>query len=292
VYAPGTRPKAYAEDCVDKYGVRDRSRLGTRVVGANFDEQANAWRLETAAGERISARFVIGATGVFSQPKPPEIPGVEGFAGPTMHTARWDHSVDVRGKRVAVIGTGASAIQVIPAIAPEVAQLTVFQRTPIWCLPPDAPLSLALAVLRCRAELFARWVSQARRGDVRARRPLRRHLPSLRAREDAARKMLREVKGSRGARQVDVALRPRLRPELPQQYIRTFNRAPTPAETAAIEEIRQTVCGPPKSSIRSTWVIPARLQVFDRATAAVSDARRRRRRAEQWWDSNRMTYEA
>ena len=134
------------------------------MAGATFDESSNVWRIETAGGERLTARFVIGATGVFSQPKPPEVPGIGTFAGPTMHTARWDHSVDLRGKRVAVIGTGASAIQVIPAIAPELERLTVFQRTPIWCLPKlDAPLNGRLrALLRWLpgAKLATRWLSQ------------------------------------------------------------------------------------------------------------------------------------
>src|SRR3954468_21152066 len=161
VYAPGRELKAYAEHCVDKYGVRDRIRLNTKVAGATFDEEANAWELRTASGERLTARYVIGATGVFSQPKPPDIPGIDEFAGQIMHSARWDHSVDLRGKRVAVVGTGASGIQIIPAIAPEVEQLTVFQRTPIWCLPKlDAPLSMrARGVLRWApgAKLAARW---------------------------------------------------------------------------------------------------------------------------------------
>ena len=83
---------------------------------------------------------MVGATGVFSQPKPPDIDGLDSFEGTVMHTARWDHDQDLRGRRVAIIGTGASAVQVIPSIAPEVEQLTVFQRTPIWCLPkPDKP---------------------------------------------------------------------------------------------------------------------------------------------------------
>ena len=156
VYAPGTELKAYAEHCVDKYGVRDRIQLNTEVVGARFDEGADAWHIQTANGEQITARYVVGATGVFSQPKPPEIEGLDSFAGTTMHTARWDHSVDLRGKRVGVIGTGASAIQLIPAIAPEVEQVTVFQRTPIWCLPKlDAPMS-PLARRVHRAEHLAR----------------------------------------------------------------------------------------------------------------------------------------
>jgi cation diffusion facilitator CzcD-associated flavoprotein CzcO len=87
VYAPGDELKAYAEHCVEKYRLRDRIRLGTKVIGAAFDEEARAWRIETARGETITARFVIGATGIFTQPKPPEIPGVQTFAGTTMHTA-------------------------------------------------------------------------------------------------------------------------------------------------------------------------------------------------------------
>src|SRR5262249_53923150 len=76
VYAPGRELKAYAEDCVDKYGLRDRIRLHTRVVGAAFDEDTNLWRIETSGGGSINARYVVGATGVFSQPKPPDIPGL------------------------------------------------------------------------------------------------------------------------------------------------------------------------------------------------------------------------
>jgi cation diffusion facilitator CzcD-associated flavoprotein CzcO len=141
VYAPGRELKAYAEDLVDKYGLRSRLRLGRRIEKAVFDEDADMWRLTTGDGEEFRARFVVGATGVLTQPKKPDIPGVDDYAGITMHTSRWDHAADLKGKRVAIIGTGASAVQVIPAIAPEVEHLTVFQRTPIWCFPkPDGPI--------------------------------------------------------------------------------------------------------------------------------------------------------
>jgi len=244
VYAPGRELKAYAENCVDKYGVRDRIRVNTKVVGADFDEATSAWRVRTADGEEIRARYVIGATGVFSQPKLPDIPGVETFAGATMHTARWDHSVSLRGKRVAVIGTGASAIQVIPAIAPEVERLTVFQRTPIWCLPKlDAPLSMRMrTALRWvpGAQLLTRWLSQA---FVEATFVLAAHFagtfPSLRAKgEGAARKLLREVQDP----DVRDKLTPRYglgckRPSFHNEYVRTFNRANVLLETTAIEEI-------------------------------------------------------
>jgi cyclohexanone monooxygenase len=99
------------------------------------------WRVQTDPGGEVTARFLISASGVLTVPKLPDIDGVDSFAGITMHTARWDHSQDLTGKRVAIIGTGASAVQVIPQIAPIVADLTVFQRTPIWCFPKfDVPL--------------------------------------------------------------------------------------------------------------------------------------------------------
>ena len=142
-YAPGRELKAYADHCVAKYGVGDRIRFNTTVTGAAFDEDADMWRLTTDAGE-ITARFLINAAGVLTDPKLPDIDGVGDFAGVTMHTARWDHSQDLAGKRVAIIGTGASAVQVIPEIAPIVKQLNVFQRTPIWCFPKaDVPLPAA-----------------------------------------------------------------------------------------------------------------------------------------------------
>jgi cation diffusion facilitator CzcD-associated flavoprotein CzcO len=145
VYAPGEELKAYAEDCVDHYGLRPRLRLNTTVTGAEWDEREHVWRLQNGGGPQLTARHVVGATGVLTKPKAPDIPGVQEFGGTTMHTARWDDSVDLRGKRVALIGTGASAVQVIPSIAPEVAELTVFQRTPIWCLPKlDGPMPRAV----------------------------------------------------------------------------------------------------------------------------------------------------
>ncbi len=141
-YAPGRELQAYAEHCVDKYGLRRKIRFNTKVTAANFDDEESLWRLDLDTGEQVTARFLINACGVLITPKYPDIDGVDSFAGVTMHTARWDHSQDLTGKRVAVIGTGASAVQVIPEIAPIVERLTVFQRTPIWCFPkPDVPLS-------------------------------------------------------------------------------------------------------------------------------------------------------
>jgi cation diffusion facilitator CzcD-associated flavoprotein CzcO len=141
-YAPGNELRAYAEHCVDKYAIRPKIRFNTKVLGASFDDGEQLWRVELDTGATVTARFLINACGVLITPNLPDIDGVDSFAGVTMHTARWDHRQDLAGKRVAIIGTGASAVQVIPEIAPIVEQLTVFQRTPIWCFPkPDVPLS-------------------------------------------------------------------------------------------------------------------------------------------------------
>ncbi|MGE2689851.1 flavin-containing monooxygenase [Mycolicibacterium pulveris] len=147
-YAPGAELRAYAEHCVDKYGLRPRIRFNTKVLTADFDDDAHLWQIRTDPGEVVTARYLINACGVLITPNLPDIDGVDAFSGVTMHTARWDHDLDLTGKRVAVIGTGASAVQVIPEIAPIVERLTVFQRTPIWCFPKfDVPLSPALRAL-------------------------------------------------------------------------------------------------------------------------------------------------
>ena len=141
-YAPGRELKAYAEHCVEKYGLRPKIRFNTKVLSVVFDDESDLWTIETDSGGTVTARFLVNAGGVLTTPQLPDIDGVDSFAGATMHTARWDHGLDLTGKRVAIIGTGASAVQVIPEIAPIVEHLTVFQRTPIWCFPKaDVPLS-------------------------------------------------------------------------------------------------------------------------------------------------------
>jgi cation diffusion facilitator CzcD-associated flavoprotein CzcO len=141
-YARGHELRAYAEHCVDKYGLRPKIRFSTTVSAATFDEDQDLWRVELDSGEVLTARFLINGSGILTTPNLPDIDGVDSFAGVTIHTARWDHSQELAGKRVAVIGTGASAVQIVPEIAPIVEQLNVFQRTPIWCFPKaDRPLS-------------------------------------------------------------------------------------------------------------------------------------------------------
>jgi cation diffusion facilitator CzcD-associated flavoprotein CzcO len=244
VYAPGVELRAYANHCVDKYGVRDRIRFGTRVVGATFDEGSDLWRIETQAGDTITARFVINASGPLSQPKFPELEGQEDFQGITMHTSRWDHEVELRGKRVGVIGTGASAVQVIPAIAPEVEKLTVFQRTPIWCLPkPDRPLGpLARWILERvpGARGAARLLSQL---FVELNFPLAAHFYGIVPLADRGEKIGRAFLKKHVH---DPAIRDKLtpryglgckRPSFHNEYLPTFNRQNVELETDPIERV-------------------------------------------------------
>jgi 4-hydroxyacetophenone monooxygenase len=132
----------YLRDCADAFGLRDRIRLRTEVLSAEWDEAGLRWsvRVRTADGreETLVADAVISAIGQLNRPKMPDIPGVDDFAGPSWHSARWRHDVPLAGKKVVVIGTGASAMQFIPEIAREVGELVVLQRTPAWMGPtPD-----------------------------------------------------------------------------------------------------------------------------------------------------------
>ncbi len=131
-YASSREIQEYLVGVVDKWGLRDKMRLGTEIIEARFDEDAGAWTLTTSAGNTFHARVVLAGVGGLVDPQYPDIPGLEDYQGDMFHTARWNHEVDLAGKRVSVIGTGASAVQVVPSIAPIVALLTVFQRTPAW----------------------------------------------------------------------------------------------------------------------------------------------------------------
>jgi cation diffusion facilitator CzcD-associated flavoprotein CzcO len=122
------------EHCAAKYDVDAHVRFGTEVANARFDAAAGRWRVRTTAGEELSADFLVSGVGQLNQPAFPAIAGRENFRGVSFHSARWDHGYDLRGKNVAVIGNAASAIQFIPQIAPKVAQLFIFQRTPNWMI--------------------------------------------------------------------------------------------------------------------------------------------------------------
>jgi cation diffusion facilitator CzcD-associated flavoprotein CzcO len=126
----------YLNHVADKFDLRRHIRHGCRVAAAHFQEQGNSWNVQLVDGRQFSCRWLVMALGVLTAPVLPRIPGIDSFQGQSYHTARWPRQpVDVAGKRVAVIGTGASGIQTIQTIAKDVAQLTVFQRTANWAVP-------------------------------------------------------------------------------------------------------------------------------------------------------------
>jgi cation diffusion facilitator CzcD-associated flavoprotein CzcO len=158
VFARGAEVKQYVDDYVAKYGLRPHIEFESDITARTWDEDEQLWRLSVNDGDReVTARFVVSAIGAFVDPKPASIDGVDSFGGKIIHSARWDHSYPLDGKRVAIIGTGASAVQIIPSIAPDVAQLDVYQRTPIWVSPKfDPPIPDFLKGLFARAPLAQR----------------------------------------------------------------------------------------------------------------------------------------
>ena len=133
-YAPQAEIWDYLRACAQRFAVDPHIRYRHEVQSATWDGAAARWRIETSGGP-YSAGVLVAAAGPLSEPSVPAIPGLNEFPGPHFHTANWDHGVDLSAKRVAVVGTGASAIQLVPRIQPKVAQLYLFQRTPPWVLP-------------------------------------------------------------------------------------------------------------------------------------------------------------
>jgi cation diffusion facilitator CzcD-associated flavoprotein CzcO len=169
-YSPQSEIWGYLRDCAERFDVTSRIEYGAEVISAEWDEPAGLWRLDVAGAAPLTCRVLISGVGALHQPKIPGLAGLSGFSGTAFHTANWRHDVDLAGQRVAVIGTGASGVQVVPAIAERVTHLDVYQRTPAWILPrPDRaiqppehrrfrrhPASLTLA----RERVF--WTLEAR----------------------------------------------------------------------------------------------------------------------------------
>lgn len=164
-YAPQEEILKYLQDCVSRFGLEPHLRLSTEVTSASFDPGEGRWTLITAAGERSDFDLLVTACGQLTRPAIPALEGLEDFRGAAFHSAGWDHSHDLRGERVAVIGTGASAIQFVPEIVRRAERVTIYQRSAPWILPkPDreyAPWEQRLfrrfpaRVAAARAGLFA-----------------------------------------------------------------------------------------------------------------------------------------
>jgi cation diffusion facilitator CzcD-associated flavoprotein CzcO len=167
-FSPQPEILEYLLDCTERFGLRPHVRFHTEVTGADWDDELQQWRIETSQGE-LTADVLVSGQGGLSEPAVPSLPGLESFEGTTFHSARWNHEHELEGERVAVIGTGASAIQFVPEIQPRVGRLHVFQRTAPWVMPrPDRRLSstehslyrrLPAAQLAMRAAIY--WARES-----------------------------------------------------------------------------------------------------------------------------------
>ena len=239
-YGTGQEIWDYCIHCVNKYGLREHLRLNSEVVNAKFN--GNVWQIQTQIGQAFSADAIVSGLGGLHIPKHADLPGMEEFEGNVFHTAQWDHGHDLRGRRVAIVGTGASAVQVLPEIAAEVSEVTVFQRTAAWVLPRQSR-----EISQQRRALFRRhaWIMRLYRWsiwllmDVVGILSLRRGgLLSRRLRDICLRHLEKSVE--------DPKLRAKLTPEydpgckrrcVSDDYLRTFNLAHVKLCTDAISAV-------------------------------------------------------
>ncbi len=167
-YSPQEEIREYLRKCADEFGLRAHLRTGVEIRAANWREAEQQWEIETSAGV-FTAQVLVSCMGPLTEPMVPDIPGLESFEGKVMHSARWDHDYELKGKRVASIGTGASAIQYVPEISPDLERLYVFQRTAPWVMPhSDRPITEIERALYRRVPAAQRLV----RGAVYAGREL------------------------------------------------------------------------------------------------------------------------
>jgi len=232
VFAPGAELMQYAIDVADKYGLRPHLRFGVAVSIAEFDDANHRWVLTLDSETRLTSRFLISCHGVLVTPLQPNIAGLDQFEGKILRSASWDHDYDVSHKRVAVIGTGASALQIIPTIAPETAHLDVYQRTPIWVIPKiNPPIPALVQWLFANVPLLQSAIrlatTAASDGTVILGAVYHRQLPLLaKAIESVCRVQLRiQVRDS----ETRAALTPKYafgckRPSFSNMYLRAFNR--------------------------------------------------------------------
>ena len=273
VFAPGAELMSYASDVADRYDLRDHLMLNTAVEVAEFDDSNHIWRVTLGNGATLSARFLISCHGVLVTPVEPSIPGLADFEGKILRSASWDHDYDLRGKRVAVIGTGASALQIIPSIAPETAQLDVYQRTPIWVIPkPDVAVPSAVQWVFANVPLVQRGVrlltTAGSDGTVILGAVYHRRLPALsKAMGAVCRAQLRMQVQDRETRQ---KLTPDYefgckRPSFSNTYLPTFNRPDVDLITDPIERVTvdgiQTVSGHTRKV--DALVLATGFKVFD-----------------------------
>jgi cation diffusion facilitator CzcD-associated flavoprotein CzcO len=298
LFAPGAELKRYAEHVAAKYDLRRYMRFGAVVDGASWEERTHTWTVRLRDGERLTARYLVTATGFLSQPRMPDITGIDTFAGKVIHSTAWDDSYDLTGRRAAVIGTGATAVQLIPEVAKKVAELTVFQRTPIWVTPKlDGPIPRPVQRLFARLPMvqrIARHVNTAALEAIMITGVLHYRQAQLmnRGAERLARAHLR--------RQVrDPELRRKLtpdysfgckRPTFSNDYFPVFNKPNVHLETTPIDRVEADaiVTADGRRIEIDTLLLATGFNLWDVNFPAIEITGRAGRDLGSWWRENRF----
>ena len=299
LFAPGVDVKRYAADTADKYDVRRHMRFNTTVEGAQWDEDAKVWRVALAGGASLTCRFLITATGFLSQPRTPDIPGIASFEGKVVHTTAWDHGYRYEGRRIGVIGTGASAVQVIPELAKEAADLTVYQRTATHVLPKlDFAISPATQRLFARlpvAQRLLRWVT-----DILFEIFMivgATHYRQFRGRGNIGAADLAKINRFRTIRDKELRLKftPDYdlgckRPTFSNAYYRAFTEPHVHLETNSIERIEPDgiVTADGRKTLIDTLVLATGFDLWEANFPAIEVVGRKGRNLGKWWRETRF----
>ncbi|MGW6374725.1 flavin-containing monooxygenase [Rhodococcus sp. NPDC055112] len=298
LFAPGAELKRYADHVADKYDLRRHMRFGAVVEGARWDEDAQRWEVAIEGGELVTAKYLLTATGFLSQPHKPDIPGIDSFEGKVIHTTAWDDTYDLRGTRTAIIGTGATAVQLIPEVARKAAALTVYQRTPIWVLPKvDTPIPGPVQRLFARVpavQRAARGVSSGILEAVMVSAVLHYRQTKLLNKGAAAlsRVFLRtKVRDPKLRRQLtpdyDFGCK---RPTFSNSYYSTFTKPHVHLETNSIERIEPDgiVTADGRKTGIDTLVLATGFNLWDVNFPAIEVIGREGRNLGKWWRDNRF----
>ncbi len=289
-YASQPEILGYLEQVADRHGLREKISFNTQVKSLGWDDVTHRWQIETGAGDPITAQAVILAVGGLHIPRYPEIPGLKRFTGPAFHSARWRHDVDLTGKRVAVIGSGASAVQIVPAIAAAVQSLAVFQRTPPWVLPRnDRPIPETLQRAFARVpglQRLWRWMLYLRHESIAI--AYTRDPKLLSHWQKQTKRLIRESTS-------DPHLRQQLRPDYPlgckrallsDDYYPALARENVELVTEAISEIRErsVVTADGREREVDAIVLATGFRAFNPSDELEITGRGGRRLAEDWRD--------
>ena len=272
-------------------------RFNTTVEGARWDEDECLWQVALADGESLTTRFLITATGFLSEPKTPQIPGIESFAGKVIHSMAWDHGYDLGGRRTAIIGTGATAVQLIPELAARAGELTVYQRTPTHVLPKiDLKIPVWLQQIFARVPLVHRAFRLMTDALFELALATALHHHGLR-RLDIAMADLAKINRFIWIR--DKELRRKLtpsydfgckRPTWSSSYYRTLSKPHVHLETNSIERIEPDgiVTADGRKTVIDTLVLATGFDLWDANFPAIEVIGRRGRNLGKWWRENRF----